>query len=123
MTTSMEGKLSKKELHTALFFKMHSNSAPGLDGFIVNWLRTFWPELADIRQNAINDCFEDNRVTGLPKTAVVRILRKEEPKIPLSQNITHFTILSVHYKLACCAITQRIKPAVNKVVRGQQKVM
>ena len=57
MTTSMEGKLTKTELHVALFQKMHGNSAPGLDGFTVNWLRTFWPELAEITRNALNDCF------------------------------------------------------------------
>jgi hypothetical protein len=45
MTKSEEGKLSKKVLHDALFLKMHRNSAPGLDGFTVNWLKTFWPEL------------------------------------------------------------------------------
>ena len=45
---NMEGKLTSKELKDALFNKMHGNSAPGLDGFTVNWLRTFWPELATI---------------------------------------------------------------------------
>ena len=31
------------------------------------------------------------------------------------------SLLSIHYKLASCAITQRIKPAVNRVVDRQQK--
>ena len=121
MTTSMEGKLSKKELHDALFLKMHGNSAPGLDGFTDNWLRTFWPELADITRNALNDCFENNRLTGLLKTAVVRLLRKGTKDPTLAGNYRPISLLSVHYKLASCAITQRIKPAVNKVVGRQQK--
>ena len=44
MAREMEGKLNDVELKKALFEKMHGNSAPGLDGFTVNWLRTFWPE-------------------------------------------------------------------------------
>ena len=76
MRQRMEGELSAKELHTALFEKMHGNSAPGLDGFTVNWLRTFWSELATITRNALNDCFHKGGLTGLLKTAVIRLLRK-----------------------------------------------
>ena len=57
MAQKMEGKLTAEELKKALFEKMHGNSAPGLDGFTINWLRTFWPELATITRNALNDCF------------------------------------------------------------------
>jgi hypothetical protein len=41
MARKMEGKLTKAELEDALSNKMHGNRAPGLDGFTVNWLRTF----------------------------------------------------------------------------------
>ena len=72
MAAKMEGKLTKAELKDALFNKMHGNSAPGLDGFTVNWLRTFWQDLAEITLNALNECFTNNGLTGLLKTAIVR---------------------------------------------------
>ena len=118
---SMEGKLTSKELKDALFNKMHGNSAPGLDGFTVNWLRTFWPELATITKNALNDCFDKGGLTGLLKSAVIRLLRKGVKDPTLTGNYRPISLLSVHYKLASCAITQRIKPAVNHVVGRQQK--
>ena len=34
-----------KELENALFKHMNCGSSPGPDGFTVNWLRVFWPEL------------------------------------------------------------------------------
>merc|ERR1712055_693834 len=37
-----------KELHDALFNHMNGSSSPGPDGFIVNWLRVFWPDLKDL---------------------------------------------------------------------------
>ena len=117
----MEGKLTSKELKDALFNKMHGNSAPGLDGFTVNWLRTFWPELATITKNALNDCFDKGGLTGLLKSAVIRLLRKGVKDPTLAGNYRPISLLSVHYKLASCAITQRIKPAVNFVVGRQQK--
>jgi hypothetical protein len=61
----MESKLTKVELEDALFNKMHGNSAPGLDGFTVKWLRTFWQDLADITKNALNECLDNNGLTGL----------------------------------------------------------
>ena len=74
---------------------MHGNSASGLDGFTVNWLRTFWPELADITQNALNDCFENNRLTGLLKTAVVRLMRKGTKDPTLAGNYRPISLLSM----------------------------
>ena len=121
LSRKMEGKLTSKELKDALFNKMHGNSAPGLDGFTVNWLRTFWPELATITKNALNDCFDKGGLTGLLKTAVIRLLRKGVKDPTIAGNYRPISLLSVHYKLASCAITQRIKPAVNFVVGRQQK--
>ena len=121
MRTKMEGELSAEELRVALFTKMNGSSAPGLDGFTVNWLRTFWPELATITRNALNSCFTNNGLTGLLKTAIVRLLRKGQKDPTLAGNYRPISLLSIHYKLASCCITQRIKPAVNRVVGRQQK--
>ena len=121
MKRDMEGKLNAKELKDALFHKMHGNSAPGLDGFTVNWLRTFWPELATITRNALNTCFTNNGLTGLLKTAIKRLLKKGLKDPTIAGNYRPISLLSVHYKLASCAITQCIKPAVNRVVGRQQK--
>jgi hypothetical protein len=121
MARKMEGKLTKVELKDALFNKMHGNSAPGLDGFTVNWLRTFWQDLVEITLNALNECFTNNGLTGLLKTANVRLLRKGVKDPTIAGNYRPISLLSIHYKLASCAITQRIKPAVNRVVGRQQK--
>jgi hypothetical protein len=121
MARKMEGKLTKSELTDALFNKMHGNSAPGLDGFTVNWLRIFWQDLGTITMNALNDCFDNSGLTGLLKTAIVRLLRKGIKDPTIAGNYRPISLLSIHYKLASCAITQRIKPAVNIVVGRQQK--
>ena len=33
------------EMQYALFKKMKGSSAPGIDGFTMNWLRKFWSSL------------------------------------------------------------------------------
>ena len=37
-----EGEITLEELEYSLFKKMKGSSAPGIDGFTVNWLRKFW---------------------------------------------------------------------------------
>ena len=41
----IEGEITLSELQYALFKKMKGLSAPGIDGFMVNWLRKFWDSL------------------------------------------------------------------------------
>ena len=51
----LEGPLTLTELEDSLFNDMKPNSAPGLDGFTVKFLRTFWPTLAPLITAAINE--------------------------------------------------------------------
>ena len=44
----LETELSKEELTEALMKHMKPNSAPGIDGFSVKFIREFWPNLADL---------------------------------------------------------------------------
>ena len=64
---------------------------------------------------------DNSGLTGLLKTAIVRLLRKGIKDPTIAGNYRPISLLSIHYKLASCAITQRIKPAVNIVVGRQQK--
>ena len=63
-----------EELYEALFKHMKGSSFPGPDGFTVNWLPHFWPEMNDLTREALN-----SSSTGLTKTlrlAIIKILRK-----------------------------------------------
>ena len=42
------------ELYEALFKHMKGTSSPGPEGFTVNWLRQFWPEMKDLTREALN---------------------------------------------------------------------
>ena len=51
----IEGEITLGELEYSLFKKMKGSSAPGIDGFTVNWLRKFWSSLKLITLNSINE--------------------------------------------------------------------
>ena len=60
----LEGMITKAELSTQLFEHMKNNSAPGIDGFMVAWVRHFWGDLADLCVAAVNKCYEEGEQTN-----------------------------------------------------------
>ena len=83
----LQGPITKDELSTQLKKHMKPNSAPGLDGFKVAWLRHFWDDLADLCVATVNNCYEQEELTRLLKTAIMRLLRKRE-KLDWKQQIS-----------------------------------
>ena len=73
---SMEGEIIFNELNHSLFKKMKGSSAPGIDGFTVNWLRKFWDSLKLVTFNAINECYRDGSLTSPLRMGIIRLLRK-----------------------------------------------
>ena len=116
----MEGLLTHSELTKALFTHMKGSSSPGIDGFTVNHLRTFWDDLGYLTMEALNCSFGSELTTSLKK-AVIKLLRKGTKDPTLTGNYRPISLLSIFYKLASCAITQRIKPAVTSIIGRQQK--
>ena len=120
MSHSMEGMLTTDELTHCLFKVMKGASSPGWDGFTVDHLRIFWEDLKFLTTNALNASF-GNTLTPTLRKAIVKLLRKGTKDPTLAGNYRPISLLSIFYKLASCAITQRIKPAVESIIGRQQK--
>ena len=100
---------------------MKGGSAPGIDGFTVAWLRQFWNELGTLTTMAINECYRNNELSQTLKTAIVKLLRKGQKDPTLTTNYRPISLLSIHYKLASCAIPQRNTPHMAALIGSQQK--
>ena len=99
---------------------MNGSSSPGPDGFTVNWLRVFWPDLKDLTRNALNSSFGKG-LTKTLRTAIIKILRKGDKDPMEASNYRPISLLSIFYKLASCVITRRIKPVVEQLIGKEQK--
>ena len=78
---------------------MKGASSPGIDGFTVNHLRTFWDDLSHITRDALNCSFGGELTTSLRK-AVIKLLRKGTKDPTLTGNYRPISLLSIFYKLA-----------------------
>ena len=56
------------------------------------------------------------------KTAINKLLRKGTKDLTLTTNYCPISLLSIHYRLASCEITQRINPHMADLVGRQQNV-
>ena len=64
---------------------------------------------------------ENETLTNNLKIGIIRLLRKGNKDPTITGNYRPISLLSIHYKLGSCAITQRIKNAVTSVIGRQQK--
>ena len=112
--------MTHTELSKALFYFMKGSSSPGIDGFTVNHMRVFWDDLGHIVTQGLNGSFGGELTTSLRK-AVIKLLRKGSKDPTLCGNYRPISLLSIFYKLASCAISLRIKPAVTQIIGRQQK--
>ena len=106
---SLEVKISLHEM-TKMFNKdMNGTSAPGVDGFKVNFIRKFWTPLGALVTNAVNNSISKGKLTITLRTAIFKLLRKGEKDPTLAANFRPISLISVLYKLANCVITNQIK--------------
>ena len=117
----LEGPITKEEMTDQLFKHMKPHSAPGIDGFTVDWVKSFWDDLSDLCCNAVNNCYERGQLTTMLKTAIMKLLRKGDKCRLEATNYRPISLLSVFYKIASGVITRRLDKVINKVIGRQQK--
>ena len=95
---SIEGEITLTELNHALFKKIKGGSAPGIDGFTVNWLMKFWDGLKLVTFNLINESYRDGSPTSRLRTGITRLLRKGLKYPTLTRIYRPIPLFSIHYK-------------------------
>ena len=117
----MEGKLEDDELSKALMNDMKPNSAPGIDGFTVKFIKAFWDSLKPLLREAVNSMNSKGTMSSTLRIAIIKLLLKsgKDPTSPGS--FRPISLLSVLYKIASCAISNRLKKALPYIIAKQKK--
>ena len=71
--------------------------------------------------NAINKCYRNGSLTYTLRTGIIRLLRKGQKDLTLTGNYWLILLLSIHYKLSSCCITQRLRSVIGRVIGHKQK--
>ena len=106
--------LTPKELTDTLFRNMKPHSAPCIDGFSVLFVRKFWESLVDLVWVALLSIKDKGMLTKTLRTAILKLLHKGDKDLTSLGNYVPISLLSVFYKVASCAITNRLKNVLGK---------
>ena len=100
---------------------MKPNSTPGINGFTVKFIRAFWDSLRDLLRVAVNSMNKKGKMSSTLRLAIIKLLLKsgKDPTSPGSYRLT--SLLSVLYKIASCAISNRLKTAIPFLICKKQK--
>ena len=113
--------MTLQEMAKALNDDMKVTSAPGVDGFTVNFIRKFWDSLGALVCNAVITCKSKNKLTSTLRNSIFKLLRKGDKDPTLAGNFHPISLLSAFYKIASCVITNRIKKVISLIIGKQQK--
>ena len=93
----LEGPITKEEMTNQLFKHMKAHSAPGIDGFTVDWVRKHWDDLVDLCYMSVNACYNKGELTTMLKTAIMKLLRKGDKSKLEATNYRPISLLSVFF--------------------------
>lgn len=115
----MEGKFKLEEISNALK-KMKNNKSPGLDGFPAEFFKVFWNKLRIIVLRAINYSFDSKILPISLRRCIINCLPKGDKPRDNMKNWRPISLLSVTYKIASAALSNRIKPFLDKIISKTQ---
>ena len=100
----LEGLLTVLELQEALFEDMKPNSAPGINVFFCQIPHTLAPLIIKV----IN-YMKKGKLSISHRTAIMKLLQKGNMDPTNTNNFRPIILLSAIYKIASCAISNRLK--------------
>ena len=121
------GALSQAELLEALKATQRGKS-PGLDGLPYEFYATFWGDIADAFEAAVNDTYTDSDPDPTYAESftegLISLIYKGKPSAPLPEEaITSYrpiTLLNADYKIVAKAVTLRLARVIGLVIDGTQ---
>ena len=112
---SLEGEITLEELNHSLS-KMKNNKCPGIDGFPAEFYKVFWNKIKYFALRAINHSYNAGSMSDSMRTCVISCLPKGDKPRQFLKNWRPISLLSVLYKLASSAISNRLKSVLPKII-------
>ena len=95
--------------------EMKNNTAPGPDGFSVEFFKAFWPLIRDDIKEMLDKLYEGSLELWRLNYGVVILLPKAKPALNIKQ-FRPICLLNVIYKIITKTLTMRLTTVVGKVI-------
>ena len=89
-------------------------------GFLQNFIKFFWNNLADCLVNSINYAYQVRQFSVSQRRGIIKVIPKKDAESCLVKNWRPITLLNTDYKIAAKAIANRLKIVIPKIVNNDQ---
>lgn len=110
--------ISKDEVCEALF-QMHSNKAPGPDGFTTKFFQNYWSFLGDEVGNLVED-FHKTRIFFKDLNNLVIALIPKRANYSSFSDFRPISLCNTLYKVVVKVLANRLKPMLEKIISVEQ---
>ena len=93
-----------------------NNKSPGLDGYPIEFFKTFWDQLGPLLLRAANDNFIKNSLSPSQKQGLITCIPKGSKSRKLLKNWRPISLLNSSYKLISSSIANRIKKVLDLII-------
>ena len=116
----LRGEITIEELKRALL-NTKNNKSPGLDGFPVEFFKTFWDELGSFMLRSINNSYKQGSLPASQKEGLITCIPKGDKPRKFLKNWRPISLLNSSYKLISTCIANRIKNVLDIIIAKEQK--
>ena len=100
--------------------QLANNKSPGLDGFSVEFYKTFWTEIKSLFMECLDFSKITNQLSKSQYEGVITLLPKPGKDKLSPSNYKPITLLNCDYKIISKVITNRIHPCLNDLIEKEQ---
>ena len=98
---------------------MKNNTAPGPDGFTVEFYKAFWPSIREDVKEMLDNLYEGHLELWRLNYGVIILIPKVKPAINVKQ-FRPICLLNVIYKIITKTLTIRLTAVIDKIISPYQ---
>ena len=114
-----EGKLTFNEYFRSLL-TFQNGKAPGDDGLIVEFYKTFWPLIGNFVMGRLNEAYDSGQLSTSQEMAPVKMIEKKGKAKLYVKNWRPISLLNVDVKIASKALAKRLETILPLIIQKSQ---
>lgn len=99
---------------------LSSGKSPGLDGYPVEFCKTFWPQIEPLFMPMIADFVQNGTLPESMKTAVISLIHKKDKDADECASYRPILLLPVNFKIISKLIACRLEDLMPKLINSDQ---
>ena len=114
-----EGRLTYNECYRSLL-TFQTGKAPGNDGLTVEFYKAFWPLLANLVVDCLNEAYDYGELSTSQKMAMIKLIEKKGKDKMHIKNWRPISLLNVDAKIASKALAKRLETVLPLIIHENQ---